>query len=335
MIRIRFLRDFVNTNAVTATNLSVVSQRLRSSISLSPISAMSWTAIFAGAIAALALILPILETRLRLSTDSSWAPNEIIAGFFDVPAIVWLIVTQLLAPGLGGYQAGGMRTEWKSVRNNEVHFRHTTLGFFAWTVAALETAVMLASATVAAVSSGVRTGAAVSGTAVAGGIGAVAAASDRERAGIAPPDSGNYFMGSLPRKELANFLESTSARAGSFSGSTVDSAAEVSRMFTSSPRTGALLPEDIGYVNQIAEQRTSMSQADAKKRVSETSARMQSRLREAEILGREGADKPRTAFDYAALWVFISLPIGAFLARSAATIGGRQRESQNQYSTAL
>ncbi len=53
---------------------------------------------------------------------------------------------------------------------------------------------------------------------------------------------------------------------------------------------------------------------------------MQAKLRDAETAAREAADKARKASAYAALWLFISLLIGAFVASLAATYGGRRRD---------
>ena len=80
---------------------------------------------------------------------------------------------------------------------------------------------------------------------------------------------------------------------------------------------------------------TGLSQADAEKRVSESFNRMQTKLRDAETATREAADKARKASAYAALWVFISLLIGAFVASPAATVGGRQRDVQMHFPSNL
>ncbi len=332
----------MNSNVLTGANPSSMSHGTTSSAALPAVGAVSWAAIFAGAIAAaaLALILLILGMGLGLSAVSPWALNGISAGTFGISAIVWLTVTQLLASGLGGYLAGRLRTKWVSVHNDEVYFRDTAHGFLAWSVAALVTAVMLASATGAIVSSGVQAGAAVAGTAVTGAmqVAASAASSSSDRSSMSPADAGSYFIDSLFRKETASTPAGAAASAGSPDGPTTGSAgsaAEVSRIFVNSLRVGMLPPEDTRYVGQIVAQRTALSQADAEKRVGDTFARMQNKLREAESSARETADKTRKASAYAALWIFISLLIGAFAASLAATFGGRQRDSQNQYSTVL
>ena len=41
---------------------------------------------------------------------------------------------------------------------------------------------------------------------------------------------------------------------------------------------------------------------------------------------KDAADKARKASAYAALWLFVSLLVGAFVASLAATFGGRQRD---------
>jgi len=50
-------------------------------------------------------------------------------------------------------------------------------------------------------------------------------------------------------------------------------------------------------------------------------------LDEAEAAAREAADTARKASAYAALWLFISLLMGAFIASWMATFGGRQRDN--------
>ena len=90
--------------------------------------------------------------------------------------------------------------------------------------------------------------------------------------------------------------------------------------------TGTLSPEDARYVGQLVSQRTGLSQADAEKRVTDTFARMQAQAKEAENAAKEAAETARKTSAYGALWLFISLLMGAFVASLAATFGGRQRD---------
>lgn len=108
-------------------------------------SAVSWSAIFAGAAgaAALSLILLMLGTGLGLSSVSPWVQDGIDQASFGTVAIAWVTFTQVLASGMGGYLAGRLRTRWVDVQRDEVHFRDTAHGFLAWAVASLATAVLL------------------------------------------------------------------------------------------------------------------------------------------------------------------------------------------------
>lgn len=61
--------------------------------------------------------------------------------------------------------------------------------------------------------------------------------------------------------------------------------------------------------------------------MSETYARVQAKERDAEAAARDAAEKARKTSAYAALWLFVSLLIGAFVASLAATYGGRRRDA--------
>ena len=104
-------------------------------------------------------------------------------------------------------------------------------------------------------------------------------------------------------------------------------AVEVSRIFMNVGRSEPLPPEDIRYVGQIVAQRTGLAQQDAEKRVADIYARMQAKVSAAEVAARDAADKARKASAYGALWLFVSLLIGAFVASLAATFGGRRRDA--------
>ena len=294
-------------------------------------SAVSWSAIFAGAMAAaaLSLIMLILGTGLGLSSVSPWAMSGISAGTFGVAAIAWITFTQLVASGMGGYLAGRLRTQWVSVHTDEVYFRDTAHGFLAWAVASLVTAAVLASATGAIVNTGVQAGAAVASTAVTGAAGAAGMAVAKSGNEASSSDVSAYFVDALFRKDAA-----ASSAAGGTPTLAMDvaagpaPAAEIGRIFINSLRSGSMSAEDTRYVGQQVAQRTGLTQADAEKRVSESFTRLQTKLKEAETAAKDAADKARKASAYAALWIFISLLAGAFVASLAATFGGRQRDVQ-------
>ena len=290
-------------------------------------SAVSWGAIFAGAAAAaaLSLILLILGTGLGLSSVSPWAHSGVTASTLGASTIVWLSVTQLLASGMGGYLAGGLRTKWLAVHTDEVYFRDTAHGFLAWCVASLATAALLSSVVGAIVSGSVAAGASVVGGAAAATAAAATTATTSRNAGGAdtttPADPLGYFVDSLFRDEAG----AAGTRATTATTTSPGSAAEVGRIFVNSLRVGVLPADDIRYVGMLVAQRTGMSQQTSEQRVRDTYARMQTTLRTAELEARAAADHARKVAAYTALWIFVSLLIGAFVASFAATLGGRQR----------
>ena len=267
-------------------------------------SAVSWAAVFAGAAAAcvLSLILMILGTGLGLSALSPWGNEGASAKTLGIGTGVWVIFMQLAASVLGGYIAGRLRTKWVSLHTEEVAFRDTAHGFLAWAVATLFTAALLTSTVGAIVSGGVKAGAQVAGGAASAATGAAAA----------DAGSSNYLMDSLFR----------SPKGGKSQSSPEQSTAEVGRIFANATATGKLPEEDARYAAQVVSQRTGISQQEAEKRVNDTFAQVQAKKKEAQ----EAADKARKASAAAALLLFISLLIGAFVASYAAIIGGRQRD---------
>jgi hypothetical protein len=294
------------------------------------VSAVSWGAIFAGAAAAaaLSLILLILGTGLGLSSISPWANDGVSVTTFGVSTIIWVTLTQLLAAGMGGYLAGRLRTKWVEVHTDEVYFRDTAHGFLAWAVASLATATLLTSVIGSIVNGGVQAGASVAGgvatsamVATAGGVAAGSEmAADETNTGAI-----GYFLDTLFRRDINAIsppLDSLTPQQ-----ETAVSMAEVTRIFMNSLRTGVLPEEDIAYVGQVVAQRTGLTQQEAEQRVSDTFARVQTSLSEAETSAREAADSARKASAYAAIWLFISLLIGAFVASFAAPYGGRQRDA--------
>ena len=288
-------------------------------------SAVSWSSIAAGATAAaaLTLILSMLGTGLGLSSVSPWAYTGVTAKTLGVSTILWLTFTQLIASGLGGYLAGRLRTKWVAVHTDEVFFRDTAHGFLAWAVSALMTVALLSSMIGSIVSSGIQAGS----MAAAATTGSAAVGAEMAKYNAEPMA---YFMDSLFRKDIYAVASSAildeSGAMQRVNKEPAESEAEITRIFMNSIATGPLPAEDSRYAGQLVAQHTGLTQQAAEKRVTDIYARIQSRLRTAEIAAKEAVDSARKASVYASLWFFISLLIGAFVASFAATYGGRQRD---------
>jgi hypothetical protein len=299
------------------------------------VSGISWGAIFAGAAgaAALSLILLILGVGLGLSSVSPWAQAGISAATFGVSTIVWITFTQLAASGIGGYLAGRLRKKWAGVHADEVYFRDTAHGFLAWSIATLATAALLAGTIGTILGGGVQAGASIAGGAAS--TAAVATAAGAGGAAATANDPGSaYAVDSLFRRDLGAAPAAVTGTVNpvmpdmsAAQNSPAASTAEVGRIFANGLRTDAALPpEDVKYVGQLVAQRTGLSQPDAEKRVADTYNKLQAKARDVQLKAKEAADQARKASAYAALWLFISLLLGAFVASLLATFGGRHRD---------
>ena len=99
-------------------------------------SAVSWSAIFAGAAAALAaaVVLSALGAGFGLKLGAPWPIAGASADSFNPTLGAILVTIQVLSAALGGYLAGRLRTQWINVHSHEVHFRDTAHGLIVWAV---------------------------------------------------------------------------------------------------------------------------------------------------------------------------------------------------------
>ncbi|MEO8506472.1 MAG: hypothetical protein ABI593_02465 [Betaproteobacteria bacterium] len=277
--------------------------------------AVAWGAIVGGAIAAaaLSLILLTLGSGLGLSAISPWAYQGASATTLGVGAIAWLIVMSAAASALGGYIAGRLRVRWMGADADESYFRDSVHGFLAWALATIVSAALLTSAASSMVGTVATTGAMAAGGAAAIGSGGAAATS-----GSGPTDNGGmYFVDMLYRTDRAPEpgVDTNAIRT------------ETARILANSLRQGELSAGDRSYLAQLVARRTGITPADAEQRVSQTVEAAKLTAEASTAKARQIAEAARKATAYMALWVFLSLLIGAFCASYAATIGGRQRDS--------
>src|SRR5882757_3624427 len=124
-------------------------------------SAASWPSIIAGAFAAASatLLLVTLGSGIGLASISPWHNHGLTVTTFAISGAIWLILTQWISAGLGGYIAGRLRTRWVGTHTHEVFFRDTAHGFITWAVATVLLAAVL--------SNSLMSGAGTAGRAVA------------------------------------------------------------------------------------------------------------------------------------------------------------------------
>lgn len=250
---------------------------------------VSWAAILAGAVASLALTLMLLSfgAGMEFAVVSPWGNSGVSATTFKIGTGLYFIVMAMISSAIGGYLAGRLRTKWVGVHTTEVHFRDTAHGFLAWAAASVLGAVLLASP---------------ASTLIGGTLsGATQAAANSAQS--SPMDG---YVDTLLRSDNAPANQQNPS----------ETRGEMVRLFTSSFHKGNdLNSADRTYVAKVVAGRTGLSQADAQKRVDDVVTQAKADL-----------DAARKVAMQIAIWLTLSLFIGAFSASLAATEGGGLRD---------
>jgi hypothetical protein len=279
----------------------------------SAVSAVSWPAVIAGAFVAAALSLSLIAagTALGFATTSPWRDAGVSGKAAGIGAVIWLIVVQIISAGIGGYVAGRLRTKWVDVHSDEVYFRDTAHGLLVWAVGAVIGAIMISSAATSFIGGAAK----LAGGAAAGMGGAVATA-----AGAAAQNapSADYLTDTLFRRDTPDAAANAT-----------DAKAEVGRILTTSLANGDMTAEDKTQVSRIVAQQAGVDQATAEKRVNDMVEKTKAAAAQAKQKAMEAADAARKAAAATALWIFVSLLLGALSASYVATIGGRARDRLN------
>lgn len=274
---------------------------------LSSASGVSWPAIFAGAVAATAIsvMLLIFGAGLGLSSVSPWPHDGVSVTTFTVLAAIWLVIVQWVSSAFGGYIAGRLRTKWNAVHTDEVFFRDTAHGFLAWGLATVFIAGLLTLGSGSAVSTGAQLASNTAMTAT----------------------SNNYYVNELFRQNVPADGVSVTPDNGSAAMVTglsdKDVRAQAATILAETAVTGTVTPADNAYLTQLVSGRTGLAPADAQTRVNTVLAEQQADMMKAKQI----ADSARKTSAKAAIFTFVSLLIGAFIASVAGAIGGRLRDA--------
>jgi hypothetical protein len=261
-------------------------------------SGASWPAILGGAFVAVSasLILMALGSGVGFASFSVWSDAGAAAKALTVNAAIWLIVIQWLSAALGGYITGRLRTRWPGTHHHEVFFRDTAHGLITWSVATVFVAAVLTSSLWSAISAGVH--ATASGAASAAGAMPAAGAETYETDMLFRPRPGAQASPeAVPRAELQHILANAAM-------------------------TGHFPDADRAYLTDLVATRTGILPAEAQKRVDAFIANAET----SEAAVRAAAETARKDAAEAALYVALSLLIGAFIASVSAALGGRLRD---------
>jgi hypothetical protein len=255
-------------------------------------SAVSWPAILAGGFvaSAVSLILFALGSGLGLASISAWPGHGATAKSVAVYAAVWLIVTQWIAAGTGGYIAGRLRTKWVGTHTHEVFFRDTAHGLITWSVATLVVAIALSSTVFGAM-----------------GVGARAAANAAGEPGR--PGNPQSSMHSAYDQDLLFRSDNPSSDA------TNDAQAQAGRIIANGITAGSFPDADRTYLAQLVANKSGIPISEAQQRVNDYLAK-----------ATEAAEAARKAAAQSSLYMALALLVGAFIACVSATLGGRLRD---------
>lgn len=267
-------------------------------------SAASWPSIIAGAFVAASatLILITLGSGIGLASISPWHNHGVTVTTFAVSSAIWVIVTQWISAGLGGYIAGRLRTRWVGTHTHEVFFRDTAHGFITWAVATVLLAAVL--------SGSLMTGAGTAGHAVAD----VAAAEAQ----------GAMQSSGAPGSPLSAYSVDKLFRTTGSAGGTpaTDPRMETGHIVANALVGGNVPDADRAYmVDQVAA-RTGVSKEEAQTRVDGFIATVM----QAQAKLKADADAARKATAQTSIYLALSMLVGAFIASVGAALGGRLRD---------
>jgi hypothetical protein len=275
-------------------------------------SAVSWSAVIAGAVvaAALSLVLLLMGSGLGLTMVSPWSNVGVGATTFAVSTAIWLIIAQWLSSALGGYLTGRLRTSWSGVHKDEAFFRDTAHGLLMWALSTILFAGVLTSAASAIIAGGKSTA-----TSLAMETSQNSTESAKDRASNAAALPTEYFVDLMFRAPTAS---STSAAIQNGA----EPRREASRILLVSLASGSLSAADRSYLAQLVSARTGRPAADAQQRVDDVFGQID----QAKAKAKETADEARKAGITTTLLMVLSLVVGAFVASAAAALGGRRRD---------
>jgi hypothetical protein len=290
---------------------------------------VEWSAIFAGAVVASAIIvlMTAFGSAIGLSLVSPYhGPSPAL--FYVALALwfTWITVSSFIA---GGYITGRMRRPIDGATQHEVHVRDGVHGLVVWALAvvigtSLATFSLSSAVTTSSLSSAVKGAADPSKS---------GASATSPNAGLSLDQMG-YEIDALFRNDAA-VAPTRTAPTGKNASAAVGAAAasvatletpreEVSRILAMTAANGAMSKDDRAYLAHVVTSRAGLSQADAEKRLDTLSEQM-----------KTSADKMRAATEVArksgillAFLATASMVLGAAAAWWGAGVGGRHRDEQ-------
>ena len=272
-----------------------------------PSSAVSWSAILAGAAvsAGLSLILLAIGSGIGFSVANPWS-NSAAATTTKAATVagIYITVTAVMASAVGGYLAGRLRHLWRGTHPHEAFFRDTAHGLVSWAVATVAGAILLGTVTTS------LTGAAVQGASTGAGM---VAARDGVTAGL----TDQLFAYDYVAVSKAQGNQPNTGIARDYNGDRAVATRLLTRLRGTEP---TLTADERQNLAVIVAARTGLSLPEAEKRVAAV-----------ESDARAAAEQARRVGMMLSFWLAASLLAGALAASLAAWEGGAIRDGRLRY----
>lgn len=277
-------------------------------------SRVSWGAIFAGALVAIAVgaTLNILGVAVGASTVDASSGGTPDAASLGIGASIWFLVSNLLGLLLGGYVAARL-SGTADKADASLH------GLATWATAYLVSAVLLGN-----VVSGVSSAATSALSSVAGGAGRAVSSAASTAAPAVDPNA------------LAQRARSALARPNDVSQmNTEQRGAEITTLIGRRIADGNLSEPDRRRLNQLVAAEAGIPEAEAAQRVQAYEADAQRTAAEAERRARAAADATASGASKGAFGVFGALLLSALAGIIGARIGTRDVVAMTDRRTAV
>jgi hypothetical protein len=259
---------------------------------------VSWGAIFAGSVVAVAIstMLHLLGAGIGAASIDATGGTTPSASAFTTGAAIWLAVSTLVGLGAGGFVAGRL----SGTTDTEDGLLH---GLAVWAVAALLTMAVAGSATVSVAGAMANGLGSVLGGA-ASGAGAAAAGAARN----------------TDQREAVDRLTRTLAAGGDPAAMTDDQRTNaVTVLIQRRVQNGSWTAEDRARAVALVQHGANVPEEEANRRVTA----IEQNMARAEAQAREAADAAARAASRAAFWGFAALLIGAIVGAAGAAAGVR------------
>lgn len=300
---------------VTTANTTVGTAVPEGAPSLPP--RLSWGAIFAGGIVAVAVgtMLNVLGLAIGANVVDATAGQTPSGTTFGVTAGIWLLAANLIGLAVGGYVAARLSGTADGT-DGVLH------GLAVWGVGFLLSAVLLGNVVAGATSTAVQ-----GASSMLGGLAQGVTSGAGQAANAAAP-----MLQGINPQQLIERAQTSLRTGGDPAAMTSDQRnAEIARLLTRRVTDGNLPAPDRDRLGTLVAAEYNIAPQEAQRRLTEVENQATQAAQTAERQARQAADAAATASAVAAYWIFAAMLLGAVAAVLGARIGTRKSVVVRQY----